>query len=93
MCFLVDNVKYLGYVISKDGIKADTSKIDAILKIEAPTNVTELRSFLGMINFYARFTRNLSSLLAPLHSLLRKEIFHGNGTVSASAHSEKSKER
>lgn len=72
--FLVDNVKYLGYVISKDGIKADTSKIDAILKIEAPTNVTELRSFLGMINFYARFTRNLSSLLAPLHSLLRKEI-------------------
>lgn len=72
--FLVDEVKYLGYIVSKEGIKADMSKIDAIVKIKSPVNVTELRSFLGMVNFFGRFIKNLSSLLVPLHKLLGKGV-------------------
>ncbi|XP_037292446.1 uncharacterized protein K02A2.6-like isoform X1 [Manduca sexta] len=72
--FLAQEVTYLGFVVSKDGIKADSSKIDAILKLNRPQNVSELRSFLGMVNFYAKFIRNFSSLLTPLHRLLKKGI-------------------
>lgn len=75
--FMVDEVKYLGYVISKDGIKVDSDKVEAIVKIPRPRNVTELRSFLGLVNFYAKFVKNLSSILSPLYDLLKKEaIWH-----------------
>lgn len=70
--FLVDEVQYLGYVISKEGIKTDPSKIEAITKIPRPSCVTELRSFLGLINFYAKFVKNFSSKLVPLYELLKK---------------------
>ena len=46
-------------------------KVEAILKQPAPRKLSELRSFLGQINYYAKFIPNLSSLLGPLHSLLR----------------------
>lgn len=72
--FLLEEVQYLGYVISKDGIKVDPSKVEAIVKIPRPLNVTELRSFLGLVNFYARFVPNLSSILSPLYELLKKGI-------------------
>lgn len=70
--FLLEEVQYLGYIISKDGIKVDPTKIEGILKIPRPLNITELRSFLGVVNFYARFVPNLSTILSPLYDLLRK---------------------
>lgn len=72
--FMVEEVKYLGFVISKDGIKVDPDKVEAITKISRPKDVSELRSFLGLVNFYAKFVRNLSSILAPLYDLLKKDI-------------------
>lgn len=72
--FMVPEVKYLGYIISKDGIKVDPEKVEAITNIPRPKDVTDLRSFLGLVNFYARFVRSLSSILAPLHNLLKKEV-------------------
>ncbi|XP_049875886.1 uncharacterized protein K02A2.6-like [Pectinophora gossypiella] len=72
--FLAEEVTYLGYVVSRDGIKPDRSKIEAIVKMEQPSNVSELRSFLGMVNFFGRFVRNLSSTLCPLYQLLRKGV-------------------
>lgn len=71
--FLVDEISYLGHVISKDGIKTDSSKVDAIVRMPKPTNVTELRSFLGMINFYGKFIKNMSARIVPLYELLQKE--------------------
>ena len=71
--FLVDEIKYLGYILSKDGIKADPGKIEAILGISKPSNVTELRSFLGFVNFYGKFIKNLSDKLYPLYDLLKKD--------------------
>lgn len=72
--FMVEEVKYLGYVISKDGIKVDKEKVNAIVKIPRPENVTELRAFLGLVNFYAKFVKNLSSILSPLYELLKKGV-------------------
>lgn len=70
--FMMDEVKYLGFIISKNGIQVDPEKVEAVVKIPQPTNVSQLRSFLGLVNFYARFVPNISAVLAPLYELLKK---------------------
>lgn len=70
--FLAKEVKYLGFVVSKEGVRADPEKVSTIKEMPAPTNVSELKSFLGMVNFYARFVPKLSDLLSPLYTLLKK---------------------
>lgn len=71
--FLVDKVHYCGYIIDKEGIYKETSKMEAIRKISRPKNVSKVRAFIGMINYYGRFIPNLSSILLPLNKLLRKK--------------------
>lgn len=73
---MVDEVKYLvvGYIINKNGIRPYKEKLLAISKMPAPQNVIELRAFLGMVNFYAKFVRYLSDILYPLYNLLRKSV-------------------
>lgn len=46
----------------------------AIQEAPAPTNVTELKSYLGLLNYYNKFLPNLATLLAPLHELLRQDV-------------------
>ena len=70
--FLANEVVYLGYNISKKGIKPVNSKVKAITEAPSPTNITELKAYLGMLNYYNRFLPNLSTLLQPLHDLLKK---------------------
>ena len=70
--FTAPSVEYLGHIIDKDGLRPSHSKVQAIQQAPQPTNVTELKSFLGLVNYYQKFLPNLSTLLAPLHSLLRK---------------------
>jgi hypothetical protein len=70
--FLVQEVKYLGFVIDKNGVRVDEDKVKPILTMTPPNNVSELKSFIGMINFYGKFVQNLSEYLAPLYELLRK---------------------
>ncbi len=72
--FMKPSVQYLGHRIDADGIHATDSKLDAITKAPASRIITELRSFLGLINYYGRFIPNLSTLLHPLNNLLRREI-------------------
>ena len=69
--FLQESIEYLGHQIDRTGIQAVPSKIDAIVKAPEPTNVQELRSFLGLLNYYGKFIRNLSSILHPLNRLLQ----------------------
>ena len=71
--FLQDSVEYLGRVISKEGIQTSKKKVEAIQKVNPPTNQTELRSFLGMVNHYGKFIRCLADLSSPLNNLLRKD--------------------
>ncbi|XP_045765544.1 uncharacterized protein K02A2.6-like [Maniola jurtina] len=72
--FMLKEVKYLGYIISSEGVKVDEDKVAAVLKIPRPRDVPQLRSFLGLINFYAKFVKNVSSVLAPLYELLKKGV-------------------
>ncbi|KAL5553178.1 hypothetical protein UlMin_040579 [Ulmus minor] len=70
--FWLKSVQFLGHVVSKDGISVDASKIEAVSKWPAPTNVTEIRSFLGLAGYYRRFVEGFSSLSAPLTGLTKK---------------------
>jgi transposase InsO family protein len=70
--FLLSSVDYLGFQITADGIQPMEEKVRAIREAPAPTNIQELRSFIGMVNYYARFQPNLSHNMAPLYALLKK---------------------
>lgn len=71
--FMLPRVEYLGHVIDENGLHPTMDKVMAIKEAPKPTNITELRSFLGIINYYGKFMSNLSSQLAPLYELLRKK--------------------
>jgi len=64
-------VTYLGHRIDKEGLHPTEDKIKAILQAPAPKKITELRAFLGLLNYYGKFLLNLSTVLAPLHKLLQ----------------------
>ena len=70
--FLKDEACYLEYKTNKDGLTPIPEKIDAVLNAPTPKNVTELKAFLGMLSYYHRFLDKLSTILEPLHELLRK---------------------
>ncbi|XP_063961269.1 uncharacterized protein K02A2.6-like [Lytechinus pictus] len=71
--FVESEVVYLGLKVSSQGLQPVKEKIEPIINAPKPKNVTELRSFLGMVQFYSRFLPDLASVLAPLHKLLQKE--------------------
>ena len=71
--FLAKSVEYLGHQIDRQGIRALPSKVEAIANAPQPTNVQELRSFLGLLNYYGKFIKNLASILYPLNRLLQEK--------------------
>lgn len=70
--FATEEVQFLGHVIGHGKLKMDEPKVKAIMEWEAPTKVTELRSFLGLVNYYRRFIEGYSRKAAPLTDLLKK---------------------
>lgn len=71
--FFRQSLEYLGHYIDAAGLHKSPEKIKAIKEAPAPTNVSQLHSFLGMINYYGRFIPNLASVLNPLNNLLCKD--------------------
>ena len=61
-----------GHIISENGIKVDKAKIDLISKLLSPTNVNNVRQFLGYAGFYRRFITDFSKIAKPLYKLLEK---------------------
>ena len=70
--FWLDQVTFLGHIISKEGLSVDPSKIEAMMSWERPKNASEIQSFLGLAGYYRRFVQGFSSIAAPLTKLTRK---------------------
>jgi hypothetical protein len=74
--FWLEEVKFLGHVISKEGIAVDPSKVEAVVAWERPKTATEIRSFVGLAGYYRRFIEGFAKIVAPLTNLTRKnQIF------------------
>ena len=69
--FLAKSVKYLGHLIDAEGKHTLTDKLDAVKDAPVPRNVTELRSFLGLLNYYRMFLPDIATVLHPLNELLQ----------------------
>ena len=69
--FMLPEVEYLGHSISAQGIRLLSGKVRAIRDGPRPQEISQLRSFLGMLNYYGKFLHNLATLLRPLYDLLR----------------------
>ena len=72
--FNTDRVVYFGHVFTADGISPDPRKVDAINAVTEPQNVSEMRSFLGMVTYCARFIPDLASISAPLRLLTKADV-------------------
>ena len=73
--FAAEKVEYLGHVITQEGVSTEDSKIDAMKQWPTPTNVKQLRGFLGLTGYYRRFIKNYASISHPLTQLLKKNSF------------------
>jgi hypothetical protein len=70
LAFSALEIEYLGYVLTRDGIKPQSNKVQAILVMKPPTGVRELRHFLGMVQYYRDLWARRSDMLSPLTSLV-----------------------
>uniref|UniRef100_A0A1Y1JVH7 RNA-directed DNA polymerase n=1 Tax=Photinus pyralis TaxID=7054 RepID=A0A1Y1JVH7_PHOPY len=72
--FCRSELKYLGYVVDAHGLHPDPDKVKAILNITSPTNLQEVRRFLGTCSWYRRFIPEFSTIVSPLTRLLKKDV-------------------
>ena len=71
--FKQPSLNFLGHYIDANGVQPSREKVEAIVHLQAPENVAELRRCLGMVNYLGRYINNLASLAKPLNDLLRKD--------------------
>ena len=71
--FWLEQVQFLGHIVSREGISVDPAKIEAVSSWERPRNPTEVRSFLGLAGYYRRFVQDFARIATPLTRLTRKD--------------------
>jgi hypothetical protein len=75
-CFFCSlNIGFLGHVVGRDGIRPDPAKIEKVQNFPIPTNISQLRSALGLFSYYRKFVKDFSKIARPLFELLKKEQF------------------
>ncbi|WVZ83396.1 hypothetical protein U9M48_030554 [Paspalum notatum var. saurae] len=72
--FWLDQVPFLGHIVSKGGIMVDPSKISSVMDWKVPEVVKEVRGFLGLAGYYRRFIESFSRIAKPMTSLLEKGV-------------------
>ena len=72
--FYKDKIHYFGYIISDEGISVDPKKIEVIMNWPTPRNVTDVRSFMGLVGYYKRFIEGFSKVTHSINSLQKKVI-------------------
>ena len=72
--FWLNEVSFLGHIVSKEGIRVDLKKIEVVVEWKPPRNVTEVCSFLGLAGYYRRFVKGFSMIAAPMTRLLQKNV-------------------
>ena len=77
--FVQLSIKYLGHILSGDGLPPNPKTIEAVVKAPPPANQERLESFLGLVQYYTRHIPNLSSLAGPIHEL-RKNVVRFEST-------------
>ena len=83
--FMLAAVEYLGHEITEAGLKPTVDKVRALVEAPVPKDVSQLRSFLGLVNYYSKFMPNQSSALAPLNQLLQKSRKWSWGSAQSKA--------
>ena len=73
LLFCLQELTYLGHIISKDGINPDPEKIKVVKQYPVPTSVKEVLQFLGLCSYYRKFIRNFSGIATPLNQLHRSQ--------------------
>jgi len=68
-CFGVQEVKFLGHIISPDGIQVNPDKVQVVQLFEIPSTLKKLKQFLGVINFYHHFFPNIGEVASPLYKI------------------------
>ena len=69
--FCADQIVFLGYIVSAQGIHIDHNKVKAILEWPPPASITEVRSFYGLASFYDRFVKDFSTIAASFTSIIK----------------------
>nr|XP_039255361.1 uncharacterized protein K02A2.6-like [Styela clava] len=72
--FRLNEVSYIGHLLTDKGLKPDPNKVKAVQDMPVPENVKDLQRFLGVITYLAKFIPNLSQIAAPLRNLLEKDL-------------------
>ncbi|KAG1465265.1 hypothetical protein G6F56_004924 [Rhizopus delemar] len=65
--FFKDHLKFLGYIVTKEGIQTDPAKIEKIQNYPVPKTLTQIRGFLGLASYYRRFINGFAAIARPLH--------------------------
>ena len=86
--FAVDKIDFLGHTLSAKGLSPQEEKVSAVRELPPPTDISSLRSALGLFSYYRKFVRGFSVIAAPLHSLLRKGVSWSWGSEQEHAYAD-----
>jgi hypothetical protein len=71
--FWLEKISFLGHILTAEGVAVDTGKVETVSNWRQPTNVSEIRSFLGLARYYRMFIEGFSKIARPMMELLKKE--------------------
>ncbi|GBG79950.1 hypothetical protein CBR_g30212 [Chara braunii] len=71
--FFLSEISFLGYVVTRGGLRPDSRKVAAVKEAPVPTSLTQVRAFLGLTSYYRRFIKGFAAIARPLTNLLRKD--------------------